>query len=88
VLDDAYYPGWQAWIDGKPATIRKADYLLRAVQVPPGVHRVTFTYAPLSYLAGALITLATGLLVLCFALWTLWRRHLLFVPRRFSSGRG
>jgi hypothetical protein len=75
VLDDAYYPGWQVWIDGKPATIRRADYLLRAVQVPAGAHRVTFVYAPLSYLAGMLITIGTGALVVCFAIWWLWRRR-------------
>lgn len=75
VLDDAYYPGWQAWIDGKPATIRKADYLLRAVQVPAGAHRVTFTYAPLSYLVGMLITLGAFAAVICFGIWSLWRRR-------------
>lgn len=64
LLDDAYYPGWQVTIDGRPATIQKADYLLRAVRVSAGTHRLVFTYAPLSYLVGMLISGATVALVL------------------------
>jgi hypothetical protein len=69
VLDDAYYPGWQVWIDDKPATISRADYVLRALHVPAGRHLVTFTYAPLSYLAGMLITMMSGLIVVLALAW-------------------
>jgi len=72
VLNDAYYPGWQAWLDGKPVPIRRADYLMRAIQVPAGTHRLVFTYAPLSYLAGlaisgfAALVIVAVLLISCF----------------------
>ena len=43
-LSDAYYPDWQATIDGREAKILRADYAFRAVVVPPGNHEVAFDY--------------------------------------------
>jgi hypothetical protein len=48
VLHDSYYPGWIAEIDGKSAPILRADILFRAVELPGGIHRVTFRFAPFS----------------------------------------
>jgi hypothetical protein len=53
VLTDAWYPGWRATVDGAPAEIMRADVLFRGVRVPAGRHRVEFTYAPMSFLVGA-----------------------------------
>jgi hypothetical protein len=75
VLDDSYYPGWQVWIDGKPAAINRADYLLRSVLVPAGRHSLVFAYAPLSYLAGLAITLGTAVLVAVGLAWPMLRRR-------------
>ncbi len=47
-LHDTYYPGWIAEIDGKPASILRADILFRGVELPPGTHQVTFRFAPFS----------------------------------------
>ncbi|MDO8670730.1 MAG: YfhO family protein [Dehalococcoidia bacterium] len=52
VLTDAYYPGWQATIDGKPSPILRANYMFRALPVPEGEHRVEFTYQPESLRTG------------------------------------
>jgi uncharacterized membrane protein YfhO len=46
VLSDHYYPGWKAFIDGKPATIYKTNGFLRGVTVPPGTHELIFSYQP------------------------------------------
>jgi hypothetical protein len=54
VVADAYYPGWQAEIDGTPASIYPVDVALRGVQVPAGTHHVTMQYLPQSIEAGAL----------------------------------
>lgn len=45
-LSDNYYPGWKAYIDGKPTEIMRADYSFRAVVVPAGQHQVIFNYQP------------------------------------------
>jgi len=52
VLTDTYYPGWQALVDDKPTPILRANYLFRAVRVPPGDHEVVFVYQPASFRAG------------------------------------
>jgi len=74
VVDDGWFPGWTATVDGRDAPILRADYLLRAVRLPPGRHAVRMVYAPLTYLAGAAITLATTVLLLLAALIALARR--------------
>lgn len=65
VLNDLYYPGWEATLDGKPTRIYRANYLFRAVIVPQGSHTVEYTYRPRSFRLGLSITLgATSILVL------------------------
>ncbi len=44
VVSQPFYPGWQARLDGQPAAIHRVDYLLQAVAVGPGAHRVELTY--------------------------------------------
>jgi uncharacterized membrane protein YfhO len=68
VIDDGWFPGWTATVDGRETPVLRADYLLRAVHLPPGRHLVRLVYAPLTYLLGATISLATALALLVFAI--------------------
>jgi hypothetical protein len=62
-LSDNYYPGWQATIDGKPESILLADYSFRAVEVTSGKHVVKFSYEPISFYLGAIITLLSAIIL-------------------------
>ncbi len=55
VLTDAFYPGWQAEIDGTPAPILCADIYFRAVALDAGEHTVTMQYRPQSVFHGLAI---------------------------------
>lgn len=58
VLTDLDYPGWIAEEDGRRLPILRADGFFRAVALPAGTHRVVFRYRPLSFFAGAGVSLA------------------------------
>jgi uncharacterized membrane protein YfhO len=68
VLTDAFFPGWQATVDGQPAAIVRADFALRGVSVPAGRHQVVFEYTPASFRLGAAIS---GGALLVLTIWTL-----------------
>lgn len=56
VLTDSYFPGWRAWIDGRPVEVERASYLFRAVAVPPGEHTIEWRYRPTSLMVGAVVS--------------------------------
>ncbi len=70
-LVDEHAPGWSATVDGVPAEIVRADFLLRAVPVQPGRHHVEFTYRT------PLLRLGMALSALSWLAWLalLWRRR-------------
>ncbi len=59
IFSEVDSPGWEATVDGAPATAQRADYLLRAVCVPPGEHTVAWNYAPPRFRVGLGVTLTT-----------------------------
>ncbi len=66
VLSEAYYPGWQAMIDGQPTPIYRANYAFRAVHVSAGAHTIKFVFAPLIWKIGLAIS---GLTLLGLLSW-------------------
>src|SRR5262245_22692743 len=59
VASEVNYPGWEATVDGQPAEILTADYLLRGVIVPEGKHRVEMRYTAPAARRGAIISALT-----------------------------
>jgi hypothetical protein len=67
-LMDSYYPGWRAWVDGKPVVIQDFRRGFRAVALPPGEHTVELRYEPASFRVGVFASLlALALLIGCAA---------------------
>jgi hypothetical protein len=66
VLGDAYYPGWKAYVDGKETEIYRTNHVMRGVLVPEGNHVVDFRYEPLSFMAGALVSVTSLVLLVGF----------------------
>lgn len=93
VLSDPYYPGWRAFVNGVETPILRANYLFRAVALPPGSHEVRFTFVPSSLHRGAVLSVA-GLTIALSAIlvsvsaplaargrWPRWRRGRSLVQR-------
>ncbi len=69
VFSEIYYPGWKATIDGEPADIARADYVLRAMSVPAGKHKIEMVFDPQSlHTTEAIATTALILLLLGFVI--------------------
>ena len=65
VFSEIYYPGWQSTIDGQSVPHGRANYILRAMNVPAGKHTVEFTFDPASlHTTETIAFVALGLLVL------------------------
>ena len=65
VFSEVYYPGWTATIDGQPTEVGRANYVLRAINVPAGKHEVVFSFKPQSIQTTETIAyVALGVLVL------------------------
>jgi hypothetical protein len=83
-LADLWYPDWVASVDGRPVEILKADYLLRAVVVPAGRHRVEFRFASPAIKQGLILSGASLLAALGLLGAGLVRRR----PRAVATGGG
>jgi len=82
VFSEIYYnKGWKVTIDGKPAEHFRANYILRAMVVPEGNHKIEFVFDPEMWYIGRNIDLASSLLILLiFAGWvgmSIYKKELL-----------
>jgi uncharacterized membrane protein YfhO len=66
ILADAWFPGWKAFVDGKPMQIYSAYDVIRGVVVDAGQHEVVMRYRPASVFTG--MALAFAGILLCVAL--------------------
>ncbi len=52
VVNDVYYPGWKAYIDGERSEVFIANYTFKGVYLPAGEHRIEFIFDPPSFYWG------------------------------------
>jgi hypothetical protein len=73
LLNDKYDPDWKVLVDGKAASLLRANFIMRGVHVPAGKHMVEFRFEP--KITGLYVTLAAATLgvLLC---------AILLVPRK------
>ncbi|MFI3317096.1 MAG: YfhO family protein [Rikenellaceae bacterium] len=65
VFSEIYYPkGWSAYIDGEPAPYFRANYILRAMELPAGEHTVEWRFKAPRWRLIEGITLISSLLIL------------------------
>ena len=92
VLSEIYYPGWTATLDGRPIEIGRANYILRAVRVPEGTHRLELVFHPktisetetLAYVALAILLLSL-LAAVVFGVRKAMRSSAAEVPQKSNS---
>lgn len=75
VVSDNYYPGWNAYIDGRKASIYIANLSFRAVAVKEGIHRIEMRYQPTSFRNGLIISSLLLLTILGFVALPLTRKE-------------
>ena len=46
LLNDKHHPEWKVLVDGQPAPLLRANYLMRGVHLPAGEHKVEFLFQP------------------------------------------
>ena len=65
VFSEIYYPeGWHAEVDGEPAEIFRADWILRGMFIPAGEHEIVMRFDPPSYKIGEKLSRASSVTLL------------------------
>jgi O-antigen/teichoic acid export membrane protein len=91
VVSEGWFPGWRAMVtpagsdEAVEVPVYRADGMIRAVPVPPGLSTVELRYFPLSVKVGLYVTFLGAILLLLAAAYALWRRFV--VVDRSDSAR-
>ncbi len=71
VFSEIYYPEWTATVDGVQVPIGRVNYILRAINIKPGTHKVELSFFPksvdttenIAYAAYAILVIAVLLII-------------------------
>lgn len=86
VFSDIYYnKGWNAYLDGKLTPHFRANYVLRAMIIPAGNHKLEFKFEPKSYETGETVSLASSILLVILLVSAFGFEIFKFVKKEKSS---
>jgi hypothetical protein len=78
VFSEVWYgpdKGWNAYIDGQAVDHIRANYILRALEIPSGQHTVVFEFEPKSNKTGRLISMISSLIFLLLSGYYFWTEY-------------
>lgn len=73
VVNETFYPGWEATVDGQSAPLFRANGLMRAIPVAAGIHQVEMRFAPRTLSIGMLVSAVSAALGLGTLGWIRFR---------------
>jgi uncharacterized membrane protein YfhO len=83
ILSEMFYPGWKAFMDGKPARNYRVNVVMNGLLVPEGNHTIVYRYLPKAFVHGLILScIFSAVLIMIFSQWNRikafgWRRHLI-----------
>ncbi|MBM4168444.1 MAG: hypothetical protein FJ215_04730 [Ignavibacteria bacterium] len=64
-LSETFYPeGWKAYLDGNEIPVYRANYLFRAIRIPPGKHILEMKFQSTSFRLGQTLSIITNIVLL------------------------
>lgn len=75
LLNELSYPGWNGYVDGQKTRVWRANYLFRAIEVPPGEHEVEFRFEPDSLKLGLAFSLSALAMLMAATIYHVKARH-------------
>jgi hypothetical protein len=76
VFSEVWYgpdKGWHAYIDGQPAELMRANYILRALNVPSGQHEIEMVFRPKKYYMWKTVATVVSLGIVALLLFTIFQ---------------
>jgi len=75
VFGEAYFPGWEASVDGIPTEVLQANYAFRGVAVEAGTHTIQMQYEPTYFRIGLYISIGTLVTLIVTTVWYAFRKR-------------
>lgn len=74
VFSEVFYDkGWKAYVDGKESPIFRANYILRAMSIPAGKHKIVFKFEPTVWAVGEKVSFASSSILILLLLFAFYR---------------
>ena len=88
IFSEIYYPdGWTLTIDGKPAPMFRADWILRGAFIPAGEHEIVMRFEPRSYAVGENVSRASSIVLILLLVLSAAGAVFISVPRGQDPSR-